>query len=79
MKLMVVAMLVISLIIGIVLAFLITLIIQKKVGGDPFEIELLANEVAKVNFNIEIKEGEKTSILKAFGRGGLFLIILLFD
>ena len=40
MKLMVVAMLVISLIIGIVLAFLITLIIQKKVGGDPFEIEL---------------------------------------
>ena len=78
MKLMVVAMLVISLIIGIVLAFLITLIIQKKVGGDPFEIELLANEVAKVNFNIEIKEGEKTSILKSLGRGWLFLIILLF-
>lgn len=58
-------MLIFSLIIVTILAFLITQAIQRQVGGDPSEIEFLANEVARGNFDIEVTKTTRTGILKA--------------
>ncbi len=64
-QLLVITMFVVALVIGVVLAYSTTRIIQKQVGGDPSEIEHLAKKVAEGDFNIEFKDEEQTGILKA--------------
>ncbi|MCP3923079.1 MAG: GAF domain-containing protein [Desulfobacterales bacterium] len=45
--------------------FYVSKYVFKNVGGDPSEIETIASEIAKGNFNIKLNEREKTGILKA--------------
>lgn len=62
---MVMVMLVFSLLTGILLAILMTRVIRKQVGGDPSDIEILANKVAGGDFDIEASAEASTGILRA--------------
>gem|GEM_PF-6702280 len=62
---MVIVILVFSLLTGVLLAILMTRVIQKQVGGDPSDIEILANKVAGGDFSIEASAEGSTGILKA--------------
>ncbi len=56
---------VISILLIIFLGFYVSRFVYKKVGGDPSDIEQLANEVAKGNLDIDAGDDEKTGIFKA--------------
>ncbi|MBF0380426.1 MAG: CHASE3 domain-containing protein [Magnetococcales bacterium] len=57
--------LIIAVTVGLGMGWRVASGVLRQVGGEPAEIELLANEVANGNFEIPFKKGDKTGILNA--------------
>jgi len=54
---------IIAIAIALTLGFLITRSILKQLGADPAEVQEIANKVAAGDLNIELQQGDKTSLL----------------